>query len=127
MRANILITLSLFALIDANGVVKQVIVAGAKALESMPAAQFKLKGVACGAGCAWVETSQDGSIGKNYARIGGSYDGVKKGFMDPKPFPSWTYDENLKLKAPKSRPADGKDYEWDEAVGDWKASKEKQK
>jgi len=52
---------------------------------------------------------------KNYARIGGYYDGV--GFYEPQPFPSWTLDSNTYIwHSPIPYPSDGQVYDWDEGA-----------
>lgn len=55
---------------------------------------------------------------KNYAGIGYSYDSVKDAFIPPKPYPSWTLNEETCLwQAPVPYP--GKS-EWDENTLSWK-------
>ena len=41
----------------------------------------------------WIETSYTGSIRKNYAGIGDTYDSTRDAFISPKPFSSWTLDK----------------------------------
>jgi hypothetical protein len=56
---------------------------------------------------------------KNFAGIGYTYDLVRDAFIPPKPFPSWTLDEETCLwNAPVPRPQDGL-YFWDEDSLDW--------
>ena len=38
----------------------------------------------------WIETKMDGSIRKNYAGIGFSYDSTRDAFIPPQPYPSWS-------------------------------------
>ena len=66
-----------------------------------------------------VRTSYNGTIRKQYAGIGYSYDAVADVFIAPQPFPSWSLDANYDWQAPIERPADGKDYLWDEANQVW--------
>ena len=66
-----------------------------------------------------VRTSYNGNIRKQYAGIGYTYDAVADVFILPQPFPSWSLDENYDWQAPIERPADGNDYEWDEANQVW--------
>jgi hypothetical protein len=72
---------------------------------------------------AWVETTMDGSIRKQYAGIGDTYDAVNDVFILPKPYPSWTLDVNFDWVAPTARPDDfgddGKIYDWDEDAQVW--------
>tara|TARA_B100001939_G_scaffold175437_1_gene151071 strand:+ start:1476 stop:1847 length:372 start_codon:yes stop_codon:yes gene_type:complete len=57
---------------------------------------------------------------KNYAGIGYTYDYARDAFIPPKPFPSWTLDENTCLwKAPVEIPSDDKPYEWNEDNKTW--------
>ena len=70
-------------------------------------------------GGTWVQTSYNGNIRKQYAGIGFSYNEVADVFVAPQPFTSWSLDENYDWQAPIERPADGKDYSWDEANQVW--------
>lgn len=105
-----------FAEIDADNVVLRVIVADTKEW-----CENNLGGT-------WVQTSYNTHGGqhpegrplhKNYAGIGYHWDGV--GFYAPQPFPSWNKDEDTYLwEAPVAHPNDGKVYEWDESILNWK-------
>jgi hypothetical protein len=71
-------------------------------------------------GGTWVQTSYNGSIRKNYAGIGYTYDSVLDAFIPPKQFPSWVLNElTCTWSAPVSAPSDGMPYVWDEAQGLW--------
>ena len=66
--------------------------------------------------------SQDQSkaFRKNYAGIGYYYDPIRDAFIPPKPFPSWTLNEDTCLwDSPVSYPNDGKMYEWNEDILNW--------
>ena len=67
------------------------------------------------------ETTKDGSVRKNYAGIGFSYDQVRDAFIPPKPkYPSWVLNEDTcQWEAPTAMPDDGKRYTWDEANTKW--------
>tara|TARA_R110000737_G_scaffold46888_1_gene66694 strand:- start:642 stop:989 length:348 start_codon:yes stop_codon:yes gene_type:complete len=69
----------------------------------------------------WVEASKDGSIRKNVAIKGSTYDESKDAFIDPKPFASWSLNESTcQWEAPSSQPVDNdKHYSWDESSGQW--------
>lgn len=77
----------------------------------------------------WIQTSYNTRGGqhpegrpmrKNYAGIGYTYDRVRDAFIPPKPFASWTLNENTCLwDAPVAYPTDGKIYQWDEATINW--------
>ena len=64
-------------------------------------------------------TSYNHNIRKQYAGIGYTYDAVADVFIAPKPFDSWSLDENYDWQAPIDYPADGKQYLWDEANQVW--------
>jgi hypothetical protein len=66
--------------------------------------------------------SQDQSkaFRKNYAGIGYYYDSIRDAFIAPKPFPSWTLNEQSCLwQSPIPYPNDGKMYTWNEETGNW--------
>ena len=68
----------------------------------------------------WLETKMDGSIRKNYAGIGFSYDAIKDAFIPPQPFPSWTLNEDTFIwECPVTYPSDGKMYTWNETDKKW--------
>ncbi len=69
----------------------------------------------------WVQTSYNGSIRKNYAGKGYTYDSSKDAFIAPKPYASWTLNNTTcKWEAPVAFPDDGKVYEWNEDTTSWK-------
>jgi hypothetical protein len=96
-----------FAEVDGNNIVTQVIVAGQSFVDSL--------------GGKWIETTMDGSIRKNYAGIGYTYDSAKDAFYAPQPFPSWTLDDACHWQAPTPYPTDGVMYTWNEDKKDWEA------
>lgn len=77
----------------------------------------------------WIQTSYNTRGGqhpegrplrKNYAGIGYTYDRVRDAFIPPKPYASWTLNEDTCLwDAPVAYPDDGKTYSWDEATTNW--------
>ena len=77
----------------------------------------------------WIQTSYNTYGGqhpegrplrKNYAGIGFTYDRVRDAFIPPKPYPSWTLNENTCLwDAPTPMPTDDAYYRWDEATTSW--------
>ena len=68
----------------------------------------------------WLETKEDGSIRKNYAGIGYTYDATKDAFIPPKEFDSWTLNESTCLwEPPTAYPDDGKVYKWNETTKAW--------
>jgi len=68
----------------------------------------------------WIETKMDGSIRKNYAGIGFSYDSTRDAFIPPQPYPSWTLNEDTcRWECPVAHPNDGNIYEWNETDQQW--------
>ena len=68
----------------------------------------------------WIETKMDGSIRKNYAGIGFSYDATRDAFIPPKQYESWTLNEDTcQWEAPVAYPDDGNVYEWNETNQQW--------
>jgi len=68
----------------------------------------------------WIETKMDGSIRKNYAGIGHSYDQGRDAFYEPQPYSSWTLNETTCVwEPPVAHPNDGNMYEWNEETQAW--------
>jgi hypothetical protein len=68
----------------------------------------------------WIQTSYTGSIRKNYAGVGDTYDATRDAFIAPKPYPSWTLVEATCLwTAPVAYPDDGNKYIWNEDTTAW--------
>jgi hypothetical protein len=68
----------------------------------------------------WKQTSYNGNIRKNFAGVGYSYDQTRDAFIPPKPFNSWTLDEDTCLwEAPVTYPDDGQEYTWNESTKQW--------
>ncbi len=68
----------------------------------------------------WLETKEDGSIRKNYASIGFSYDATRDAFIPIKPYESWTLnDTTCRWDAPVTYPDDSKTYNWNETDQQW--------
>jgi len=82
-------------------------------------------------GGTWLRTSYNTNGGvhrlggtpfrKNYAGPGVTYDEGRDAFIDTKPFPSWTLNEDTcQWEPPVSFPTDGKTYFWNEETTSWK-------
>jgi hypothetical protein len=72
-------------------------------------------------GGTWVQTSYNGTIRKNFAGIGFTYDEEMDAFIAPQPFESWTLNtQTAKWMSPIPYPQDGRIYEWDEENLNWK-------
>ena len=101
--------MSYFAKIE-NNIVTKVIVADADFFETF---------VDDSAG-TWLETKMDGSIRKNYAGIGFSYDSTRDAFIPPQPYPSWILNEDsCQWECPVAYPNDDKVHEWNETDQQW--------
>jgi hypothetical protein len=68
----------------------------------------------------WVQCSKKGSIRKNGAGKGYTYDDDRDAFIPPQPYNSWTLNEDTcRWEAPSAYPDDGKMYEWNEETTSW--------
>ena len=68
----------------------------------------------------WKQTSYNNNFRKNYAGIGYIYDSQRDAFYSPKPFNSWTLNEETCLwEAPVAYPDDGQPYSWNEETKQW--------
>ena len=78
----------------------------------------------------WIQTSYNTFHGthlnggtplrKNFAAVGYSYDAQRDAFIPPKPFDSWTLnEETCDWDAPTPRPNDDKQYTWNESTKSW--------
>ncbi len=68
----------------------------------------------------WKQTSYNGNLRKNYAGIGYTYDEDRDAFIAPKPFNSWTLnEETCQWEAPVAYPTDGQEYVWNEKTQQW--------
>jgi hypothetical protein len=84
-----------------------------------------------GLGGTWIKTSYNTIAGvhsnggtplrKNYAGIGYTYDSARDAFYAPKPFASWTLDEDTcTWNAPTPMPVEeGKFFTWNEETTTW--------
>jgi len=67
----------------------------------------------------WAKTYANGQHRYNYAGIGFTWDNSNKAFYAPRPFASWSLDDNYVWEAPTTYPNDGKPYAWVEADREW--------
>jgi hypothetical protein len=66
------------------------------------------------------EPSGKDGLRKNYAGIGYTYDTGRDAFYAPKPYASWTLNEDTCLwEPPTPMPNDDKMYQWDESKKEW--------
>ena len=113
--------MSHFAQIDGNNIVTQVLVIEQDVIDT---GLF-------GDPASWIQTSYNTTGGvhtlggtplrKNYAGIGYTYDSGRDAFIPPKPFDSWTLNEDTCLwEAPTPRPVEeGKIFVWNEETTSW--------
>ena len=78
----------------------------------------------------WLQTSYNTHGGvhtlggtplrKNYAGVGFTYDSTRDAFIPPKPYASWTLNEDTCLwDCPVAYPSDGAMYAWNEDAQQW--------
>ena len=71
-----------------------------------------------GLGGIWIQTSYNSNFRKQYAAENYTYDAINDVFISPKPFASWSLDENFDWQPPIPMPTEGKWY-WNEEEGEW--------
>jgi len=118
-----------FTQLDANNVVTQVIVVANSDTADANGVEKEYIGSAfCEKlfGGTWKQTSYNGTIRKNYAGLGYTFDEDLDAFVPPKPFASWLLnEETAQWEAPVAMPADAgtgeppKMYSWDEDTVNW--------
>ena len=70
-------------------------------------------------GGAWIKTSYNNNIRKQYAGIGFTYDSVNDVFIVPQPYTSRILHENFDWQAPSPYPEDENNYVWNESTLSW--------
>jgi len=118
-----------FAELDENNVVTRVIVVSNADTSDAQGNEKESIGVAfCERlfGGTWKKTSYNGNIRKNYAGVGYTYNGDIDAFVPPKPFASWTLNnETAQWDPPVAMPEDAgtgeppKQYTWNEETTSW--------
>ena len=109
---------------DANVVTRVVVVNNDESLNDYGEEDEKKGVFFCrtlfGKNTRWVQTSYNGSIRKNYASVGFTYDASRDAFIPPKPYPSWVLNENnCQWEAPLPYPTKDARYVWDEDSVSW--------
>lgn len=116
-----------FAQLDDNNIVTQVIVVANDEL-LLDGVESEVKGILfCkslfGEDTKWKQTSYNGTIRKNYAGIGYTYDASNDYFYAPQPYPSWALDTDAKWQPPVPLPVfdteNPKYYTWNEQTLSW--------
>jgi hypothetical protein len=101
--------MSHFAEIDENNVVLRVLVGD----NDMPNEGYDW--FVENLGGTWIKTSYNGSIRKNFAGIGYTYNEELDAFIPTKPHESWSLNSSTCLwQAPVEYPQDGRAYVWNE-------------
>jgi hypothetical protein len=118
-----------FCQLDENNVVTQVIVvANSDTADASGVEKENIGAAFCEKllGGTWKQTSYNGSIRKNYAGLGYTYNTDIDAFVPPQPFASWLLNETTaQWEAPVAMPEDAgtgeppKRYSWDEATTSW--------
>lgn len=112
-----------FAEIDSNNIVLRVVVVDNKNTSSADGVEKEYIGASyleSLLGGTWVQTSYNGTIRKNYAGIGYTFDKTRDAFIPVKPFNSWVLNEDTcQWQAPIPYPNDGNKYAWDESTQSW--------
>ena len=71
-------------------------------------------------GGTWVQTSYNGTIRKNFAATGYTYDAARDAFIPPQPYSSWVLNNTTcNWEAPVTQPDDGNMYIWNESTLSW--------
>ena len=114
-----------FAQINENNVVTQVVVVANKNTSDSHGVEKEEIGAVFLErllGGTWKQTSYNGNFRKNYAGIGYTFDADLDAFVPPKPFASWTLNnDTAQWEAPMAMPDDGGLYEWNEDTTSWDA------
>ena len=120
--------MALFAQINENNLVLQVIVIDNSVVNNLPFPESEPIGVAfCqelfGTDTNWVQTSDNASFRYNCAGTNYVFDPIPTpygAFISPKRYPSWLLNtETYKWQAPVPYPNDEKLYYWDEQAQEW--------
>lgn len=113
-----------FAEIDANNIVKRVIVVSNDDCNGGDFPGSEASGAAfCHnlLGGTWKQTSYNSNFRKRYAGKGFKYDADLDMFITPQPYASWTLNSEGDWEAPVAKPDDGNEYIWNEDTQSWEA------
>lgn len=114
-----------FAQIDNENKVVQVIVIGNKDCLDENGNESESVGInfcksILGKDVNWVQTSYNNNFRVRFAYKGCTYNETLDAFIPPKPYPSWTLNENtLDWDPPVSKPIDLNQYNWNEETQSW--------
>jgi hypothetical protein len=107
-----------YAFLDENNIVTEVItgIDETDLIEGLDAETWygNFRGQVC------KRTSYNNNYRKNYAGVGYYFNEALDAFIAPKPFESWTLnEETCRWQAPVTHPEDGDIYSWNEEIGEW--------
>jgi hypothetical protein len=114
-----------FAKLDSDNIVLTVNVVNNSDLNNLPYPESEPIGVEfltnwSGGHSNWKQTSYNRNFRKNFACIGYTYDPQRDAFIPPKPFVSWSLNDDTCLwEAPTPMPDDGQMYQWNEDTTSW--------
>ena len=114
-----------FAKLDENNIVTEVVVVNNDILLEVDGAESENKGKvflnSVFGTSNWVKTSYNGNLRKQFAGVGYTFDYDNNVFISPKPFESWTLNENFDWQPPVNIPSDfnGINYLWNEENQNW--------
>lgn len=95
-----------FAELDNNNKVINIIVATDASISTLPG--------------VFVKVDLVNNASRRDAHIGGEYNSLQDKFIAPKPYPSWSLNEDtLEWDAPVAKPDNGSIYMWDESTTSW--------
>jgi hypothetical protein len=113
-----------FAQLDENNVVINVIVVHNNELLDENGVESESKGVSfCQTlfpNTTWVQTSYNANMRKHYAGVGFTFDANRDAFIPPKPYTSWTLNEQTCVwEAPTPMPQEEGPWVWNEDTTSW--------
>lgn len=112
-----------FAQLNADNIVTSVVVVANSECLDENGSELEQKGIDFCVnlfGGRWIQTSYNGNIRKNFAGIGHYYDEARDAFISPRPFISWTFNEDTcRWEPPVPQPTNALHY-WDEKDQTWK-------
>lgn len=114
-----------FAKLNENNIVTEVVVVNNDILLEVDGTESEDKGKAflnsVFGTSNWVKTSYNGNFRKQFAGVGYTFDYDNNVFISPKPFESWTLNENFDWQPPVNIPSDfnGINYLWNEENQNW--------
>ena len=113
-----------FAKINEENIVQQVIVVNNSDCGDLEFPESEIVGQtfinSIGLIGTWKQTSYNANFRKRYTGLGDKNDESRDAFIPPKPYPSYTLDEETCLWIPPiQKPTDGKLYGWNEENQSW--------